>query len=1070
MADVKNFGLIGVGSSLQFSKGGSKLVNNAGTFNFKAANGTSDVALTAAGITSSAGNVTLTTGNVVMTAAAGKVTIGGADMLSGADGYPVLGGTSAVVLPAGNTAARPTGADGMIRVNTDSATSIVEYFNGTAWTTLATGGNAQALQDEVNAIETSLGAAINTDGTFNAAGFPNVTGILVDPTSFTNAINQIASSVNSNNSLDEMFPSTAAGNVIYSNGSNQWAQAVPGATSGVQAYDAGLAALAAKTSTGIMAQTGANTYTNVTLSASGGITVTDSSATTGGVSFGTDGNLAQLDAFAGTGMVSRATDGTLAGRTITSTATGISFTNGDGIAGAPTLGVSGNIAQIDGLSTVGFLVRHTGGTISTSSITGTSGNIVITNGNGDASSPTIDLAGVTQGSTGTSFVKVAMDGFGRVTNNTAVTTADITTLVDGTYVNTSGDTMTGNLNMGGTYTVTGLADPVNASDAANKSYVDNAVAGLTWKTAAQLLSTTNVPLTAATAFVVDGYTGATTGYRVVLTNQTTASEDGIYVLTTDGSSYSLARSADGDTYQELQGAAIFVEEGLTYANTGWTQSNHEITSFSGQNWVQFSGAGAYSGSGAIGVAGTTISLDSGDGLTQSGNVLSVTTTSGNAVQLQGTTPSKTVGLLLDSGSGLAQSASGLKINTASVTNAMLTNSTITLDGDTGTGSIALGGTLDVMGTSGQGISTSLSGSVFTITAANASSSQKGVATFNTASFAVTAGDVTIKAAGVTNTQLVNSSISLAGNTGSGSVALGGTLTVSSADSAITATASAGAVSLQLNTVDVAHGGTGKTSLTATQLLVGNGTSAVDQFSGLTYTNTIPTLTVGSTTIGNSDPTGNSLISATATNGDIVLMPNGTGSVVVGPVGAGLIESDAGTALTIRGNTGLTLESGTLSTTMKLASGTSTKVTVSGPTAVDYATGLAANDLTNKQYVDQAIASGASAGAVKSFQATVPLDADGTTNIGTAMPAGATVLSVKVRVDTVDTGATLSVGKSGNVAAYMNTGENDAQTQGLYLAECFVTEAGSVQLIGTVGSSAASSGASCVVIVSYQVAQ
>ena len=53
---------------------------------------------------------------------------------------------------------------------------------------------------------------------------------------------------------------------------------------------------------------------------------------------------------------------------------------------------------------------------------------------------------------------------------------------------------------------------------------------------------------------------------------------------------------------------------------------------------------------------------------------------------------------------------------------------------------------------------------------------------------------------------------------------------------------------------------------------------------------------------------------------------------------------------------------------------------------------------------------------------------------------------------------------------MTTGENDAQTQGLYMAECFVTEAGSVQLIGTVAAATTGGSASCVVIVSYQVAQ
>jgi len=87
-----------------------------------------------------------------------------------------------------------------------------------------------------------------------------------------------------------------------------------------------------------------------------------------------------------------------------------------------------------------------------------------------------------------------------------------------------------------------------------------------------------------------------------------------------------------------------------------------------------------------------------------------------------------------------------------------------------------------------------------------------------------------------------------------------------------------------------------------------------------------------------------------------------------------------------------------------------------------------------------------------------------------MPAGATVLSVKVVVGLADASATLSVGKSGGVAAYMTTGENDTQLAGMYMAETFVTEAGSVQVNATVASTGATSGSTATVIFTYQVAQ
>ena len=404
---------------------------------------------------------------------------------------------------------------------------------------------------------------------------------------------------------------------------------------------------------------------------------------------------------------------------------------------------------------------------------------------------------------------------------------------------------------------------------------------------------------------------------------------------------------------------------------------------------------------------------------------------------------------------------------------MLVNDSITTNADSGTnGDLALGGTLEIAGTSIQGITTAIAGSVFTVSALDASSSQKGVATFNTASFLVTDGDVTIKTAGVTNTQLVNSAISLAGNSGAGSVALGGTLTVSSADSAITAVASGAGVSLQLNTVDVPHGGTGLTSVAAGQLLFGAGTAPLGNTANLTYgvSGAVETLSMGGATgltLKTSTATNDVTLTAVGTNGDVVIVPNGTGSLIVGLTGAGLIQSDTGTALTVRGNTSLTLTSVTGDTIMALPSGTGSKVTVSGPTAADYAIGLAAADLVNKQYVDDAIATGAAAGAIKAVTATIDLSATGSTSIGAALPTGVTVLSVKVLVTVADTGTgTLQVGVGGD-ASLMTTSENDTQTTGMYIAETYVVEGSSVTINATVGGTPVSGSAT--IIVEYKVA-
>lgn len=162
-------------------------------------------------------------------------------------------------------------------------------------------------------------------------------------------------------------------------------------------------------------------------------------------------------------------------------------------------------------------------------------------------------------------------------------------------------------------TVTLNADPVLAMQAATKQYVDNAVSGLDWHTAVNLLATSNISLSGTSnTLVIDGHAALDDnddGYRLLLKGQSTASENGIYVYSDNGSTYSLSRSSDADVYSELIGAAVFVMEGTTYAATAWIQSNHYLTDFSNQSWTQFSGSGTYTAGNGLTLAGTSFSID-----------------------------------------------------------------------------------------------------------------------------------------------------------------------------------------------------------------------------------------------------------------------------------------------------------------------------------------------------------------------------------------------------------------------------------------------------------------------------
>lgn len=161
--------------------------------------------------------------------------------------------------------------------------------------------------------------------------------------------------------------------------------------------------------------------------------------------------------------------------------------------------------------------------------------------------------------------------------------------------------------------LTGVATPINDTDAANKGYVDNAVAGLSWKESAHLLAASNVNLTGTTGtLVIDGHDALVTadvGYRLLLKGQTTASQNGIYVYTESGGNYTLVRASDADAFGELVGAAIFIMEGTVYGSTAWIQAEHYLTSFSGQIWTQFSGSGSFLAGDGLDLVGNTFSAD-----------------------------------------------------------------------------------------------------------------------------------------------------------------------------------------------------------------------------------------------------------------------------------------------------------------------------------------------------------------------------------------------------------------------------------------------------------------------------
>lgn len=154
------------------------------------------------------------------------------------------------------------------------------------------------------------------------------------------------------------------------------------------------------------------------------------------------------------------------------------------------------------------------------------------------------------------------------------------------------------------------ADPSVSSDVATKNYVDNSVAGIKWKESVRVATTANGTL--GTAFAngqtVDGVT-LVTGDRILLKNQTTGSENGIYTVNASGAP---TRAADADTGAEILQAAVWVQEGTTNADSGWVCTTNAPITINSTALVfsQFNGGTSYT---------------AGAGLTLSGNQFNVGT-------------------------------------------------------------------------------------------------------------------------------------------------------------------------------------------------------------------------------------------------------------------------------------------------------------------------------------------------------------------------------------------------------------------------------------------------------------
>jgi hypothetical protein len=144
---------------------------------------------------------------------------------------------------------------------------------------------------------------------------------------------------------------------------------------------------------------------------------------------GTSGSLE----ISGVGMIAKTSAGTITPRTISVSGSGLSITNGNGVSGNPTISTTGVLANFAAVSGTGLLSVN-GTTIAYKTLTGTSGQITVTNGDASAGNPTVGLATTTVTAGTYTYATLTVDAYGRLTaasSGTAPPAGTVTSITAG---------------------------------------------------------------------------------------------------------------------------------------------------------------------------------------------------------------------------------------------------------------------------------------------------------------------------------------------------------------------------------------------------------------------------------------------------------------------------------------------------------------------------------------------------------------------------------------------------------------------------------------------------------------
>jgi len=248
---------------------------------------------------------------------------------------------------------------------------------------------------------------------------------------------------------------------------------------------------------------------------------------------------------------------------------------------------------------------------------------------------------------------------------------------------------------------------------------------LDYKQSTRVVTTTNITLTGGAPSSVDSV-NLSTGDRVLVTGQTTGTQNGLYYVVTLGSGAdgTWARTSDGNENGEIEaGMIVMVTEGVIYADTQWKlitddpitigttslsyTQNYSANSIAGgtSNVRVFSNANVViSSAGTANVltitsTGTVVTgTESVTGNITSGNI-SATNHTGTTVSVTGTvTAASTVGGVI---TGTSVSVTGT-ITTASTVGGVITGTSTSVSGNTTAGNSLTSGIMSSTGNATHG--------------------------------------------------------------------------------------------------------------------------------------------------------------------------------------------------------------------------------------------------------------------------------------------------------------------------------------------------------------------------------